>query len=217
MKIPGSVWVIVTLLIGAVFLFVLVSNKNNQIYKDVKLPIEVEVFVDYNCPHCANYDRVIDDVKSTYGTKINLQTKNLPFLDPSTSTIYAEAAEAARLQNKFDEYHKGLFKWVNYKKSPESAETMFTFTEQEKAKYGTSAVDIFELAKFLGLDEVKFKTDYESATVKAAVQSQKSDAIKRLGGPSTPAVFIFGQKMDIQTIDLKAKLGELIQIAESKK
>jgi predicted DsbA family dithiol-disulfide isomerase len=213
MKIPGFVWVLVTLIIGGGFLLLLVTNKNNQINQNVKLPIDIEVFVDYNCPHCAEFEPYVEDVVNTYGSKVNLQFKYLPFLSASSVT-YAQAAEAAKLQGKFNEYHKAMFKWIFRQSSPQNSDAVYQYTDEEKEKYSV-AFDMYKLAEDLKLDMDKFKTDVESDTVKNTVLAQKNDAVKRLGGASTPAVFIFGQKFD-DLGNFKTKVGELIQLAEKK-
>jgi len=77
----------------------------------VKFPVKVDVFVDYNCPHCKDFDSgyLVPLMKNTkYKDKVDFEIKNLPFLADS-SLNYAWAAEAARKQGKFDDYSQHLF------------------------------------------------------------------------------------------------------------
>ncbi len=76
---------------------------------DNKLPVTLEVFSDYNCPHCAELEPLTVALKVKYKSdEVNFQEKNFPFLRDS-STTYAYAAEAARLQGKFDSFSQQLF------------------------------------------------------------------------------------------------------------
>lgn len=75
----------------------------------VTLPINVEIFEDYNCSACAQFQYQIHDIEVKFSkSEVNLQKKHLPFLK-DTSEKYARAAEAARLQGKFDQYHIELY------------------------------------------------------------------------------------------------------------
>ncbi|MFS8130650.1 MAG: DsbA family protein [Candidatus Dojkabacteria bacterium] len=75
-------------------------------------PILVEEFFDFNCPHCFEFEPYSLDIQNTFGDKINYEYRNSPFLKPS-STTYAQAAEAARLQGKFDSFAQSLFNKIH--------------------------------------------------------------------------------------------------------
>lgn len=211
MKIPSFVWVLVTIVLGAGFLVVLSNNKQKQQIEGKTLPVLVEVYSDYNCPHCADYDPVVRDVENTYGVKVNVQKKHLAFLADS-STTYAQAAEAARKQGKFDDYHEQLFKWNTYVGSPEK--TIYEYSEEEKALY-QGQPDVTKIAEFLGLDLDQFAADLNSDEIVEIVRSQKEGFVKKFGTVSTPTVVIYGEKMDLATEDLKTKVGELITTLEA--
>lgn len=75
-----------------------------------ELPIVVEVFEDYNCSACAAYQADLYEVEQAFDeSQVVIQKKHLPFLKDS-SEKYARAAEAARKQSKFDDYHIELYK-----------------------------------------------------------------------------------------------------------
>lgn len=212
MKISSIIWIAAIIILGGGFLFLLINSKNNNQIKSEGLPVQVEVFSDYNCPHCADFVPFVEDVANTFGDKVNIQKKQSPFLADS-SYNYAYAAEAARLQGKFNEYNHDLFAWVSYLK--DKSNTIFTYTEDDKAFYSQD-VNVTELAKRLGLDVDKFESDRKSSTIISLVQNQKADLTKRAGAVSTPAVYIYGQVFNMSTYeDLKAKVQELINTAES--
>ena len=214
MKIPSIVWVILVMVVGVGFLAFLNSRKNDSISAtNQTLPVQVEVFIDYNCPHCADFEPFVQDVISTYGEKVNVQTKMLPFLAES-STTYAYAAEAARLQGKFEEYNISMFKWISYQRDPSN--TNFVYSDEEK-EYFTQTVSTSALAERLGLDTTKFEEDVNSDAVKNSVKEQKEGVVKLTGTQSTPTVLVYGKQFSMVNFeDLKTKVGDLINEIESK-
>lgn len=213
MKIPAFVWIIGFFVIGGGLLIFLNSNKN-KVNSDLKgtLPVQIEVYSDYNCPHCADFSPFVDEVASTFADKVNITLKHAAFLAPSSSS-YAYAAEAAREQGKFNEFNHALYAWVSFTR--DSANTNFSYTEDEKTFY-SQAVDVTKLAERLGLDLAKFDTDRKSSTIVNRVLDQKAELEDRMGSVSTPAVFIYGEQFSLSTYnDLKTKVQELITQAES--
>lgn len=78
----------------------------------------VEIFSDYNCSACFNLETFLEDLKTRMPdlfVNVDLQQKHLPFLNPNSSQLYAQAAEAAKLQNKFSEYNSALFQLIHNK------------------------------------------------------------------------------------------------------
>ncbi len=76
----------------------------------------LEVFSDYNCSACYTLEGYLNSLKETNTelfSKVDWQQKSLPFLNPNTSQLYAQAAEAARNQNKFFEYSNALFNMLH--------------------------------------------------------------------------------------------------------
>jgi len=217
MKIPSIVWVALVLILGVGFVAVLANNKNAQSMADATLPVQVDVYVDFNCPHCAEFEPSVKAAREKYGDKVNIQLKNLPFLTsgqtPDTSVEYATAQVAAAKQDKGQEYAESLFKWIVYSKSANN--TTFAYTDEEKALFAED-VDVSKLAEFLELDLVKFNQDLVSDDVKAEMRKQKDDAIKIMGAPSTPSVFFYGKLFKMTTFDdLDTKIDSYIRQAEA--
>lgn len=213
-KIPSFVWIVITVVVGVGFLLLLVNNRAKNVYEDIKLPVQVEVYSDYNCPHCADFSPFVKDVEDTYGEKVNVEKKHLPFLADSSYSL-AYAAEAAREQDKFDEFDSMLFKWASFARNPNN--TSFQYSEEEKANF-TGEVDPFKIAALLKMDIDKFTTDLSSDTVKNRVTSQKADIVKKLGTQSTPTVLVYGQELKMTGFeDLKTEVGRLIESAEKSK
>jgi len=214
MKIPSFVWIGAILLLGGGFLLLLSSTRNNndKIFAKAGLPVFIEVFSDYNCQHCADFTPFVEDVQATFGDKVSVAKRQSPFLTDS-SYGYAYSAEAARLQNKFEEFNHGLFAWVAYQKSPSN--TTFEYSDEDKAFY-SNEINVKNLAERLQLDVDKFEIDRKSSSVVNVVQSEKSDLVKRAGTVSTPAVFIYGEIYNMSTYeDLKVEVQKLITKAET--
>lgn len=217
MKIPSFVWIILLVVVGFGFVAFLANNKTSQTVSNATLPVEVDVYIDYNCPHCADFEPYVKLAKEKYGDKADIRIKNLPFLTsgqtPDTSVQYALAHFAARNQGKGDEYSEQLFKWISYLRSP--ANTTFTYTEEEKVFFN-SQIDVDRLAEFMELDVEQFAADRVSEATQAAMKEEKDAAIKIMGAPSTPSIFFYGNLFKLTTYDdFDAKIDSYIKQAEA--
>jgi protein-disulfide isomerase len=112
---------------------------------------------DFECPACAEYQPLVQQILSKYGDRIVFSFRNFPLyqIHPD-AMISSQAAEAAGLQGKYWEMHDLLYtkqnEWVTA--SPDAV----------VAKYFDG------YAQSLGLDVAKFDTDINSNTVKNKVQ-----------------------------------------------
>lgn len=88
------------------------KNNNEPVSLAGSTTLTVEIFSDYNCPHCASFDPIVEQAKVEFGSQVEFVQKHLPFLRNSSWT-YAYAAEAAKLQGKFEEFHAELFKRIH--------------------------------------------------------------------------------------------------------
>ena len=79
---------------------------------DVTAPITLVVFVDFACPHCADYEATLREFISTYVRpgKARLEMRVLGGLDPSGSPLAARAALCATEQNAFWEMQDVLMR-----------------------------------------------------------------------------------------------------------
>ncbi len=80
--------------------------------EEVVFPVNMEVFIDYNCSFCYEFEQVVEQLRAEVPDYANIEIKQLPFLRAS-STTYAYAAEAAKEQGKFDEFNSELFNQVH--------------------------------------------------------------------------------------------------------
>jgi predicted DsbA family dithiol-disulfide isomerase len=203
MKIPSIVWIILVLVLGFGFLVVVANNRNAQNSVNATLPVMAEVYVDFNCPHCADFEPYVKAAREKYGDKLNISIKNLPFLtsgqNPDTSVQYATAAIAARNQGKGVEYTESLFKWITYLKNPNNS--TYEYSDREKTFFSSSNIDVVALAEFLGLNVETFQNDLVSETTKATLRQEKENIVKIMGAPSTPAVVFYGKLFKMSSFD----------------
>lgn len=216
MKIPSFVWIILLLIVGFGFLAFLSNNKNNENLATATLPVQIDVYVDFNCPHCAEFEPVAKAAREKYGDKVNIQLKNMPFLtsgqNPDTSVEYSYAYLAAKKQDKGNDYAQELFKWVSYIRQPSN--TIYSYSDEEKTLFA-GPVDVEKLATYLKLDLTQFNKDRASDEVKAEMKTEKEDAIKIMGAPSTPAIFFYGKLFKLNTYDdFDAKIDSYITAAQ---
>jgi predicted DsbA family dithiol-disulfide isomerase len=72
-------------------------------------PIQIIEFSDFQCPYCTRGAKVIDEVVAHYGDKVSVVFKHFPLDFHKEAHLAAQAAECAREQGKFWEYHDMLF------------------------------------------------------------------------------------------------------------
>jgi protein-disulfide isomerase len=129
-------------------------------------------FSEFQCPFCERVLPTIEEIKKIYGDNIKIVWKHRPLSFHSNAFPAAEAAEAAREQNKFWEMHDLLFQ-NQISLTPEKFE---------------------ELASSLGLDLDKFKASLEEHRNKSRIQ-EDSDLAVSVGASGTPTFFINGRKI----------------------
>lgn len=73
-------------------------------------PITIVEFSDFQCPYCSKAHPTVKQVMSEYGDKVQLVFKHFPLVSiHPRAHISAQAAECAKDQGKFWEFHDQLF------------------------------------------------------------------------------------------------------------
>jgi protein-disulfide isomerase len=130
-------------------------------------PITIIEFSDFQCPFCARVVPTLKELMKQYPTQIKWVFKSYPLDFHADSQLAHQAAVAAGQQGKFWEMHN------------------LVFAEQESIKRD----DLFEKARRLNLDMVKFTADLESAQVNNQIQADRqSGAALRVDG--TPTFYV---------------------------
>lgn len=142
--------------------------------------VTIVEYSDFQCPACAAYHPMIEEVFAQYKDRISFTYRNFPLPQHLNGTIAAYAAEAAAIQGKFWEMGDALF--VN--------QNVWALADKETAQ------TTFELyATKIGLNLAQFKSDVNSAAVKNKVdRDQKSGFASAVD--QTPTLFLNSKKAD---------------------
>src|ERR1700691_2429962 len=141
----------------------------------VKGPADARItlveFSDFECPYCSAAEKQVDIVMAAYPKDVKLVYKQFPLSMHPHAELAAEASLAAREQGKFWEMYDVLFK--NFRT--------------------LSRNSIMAMAKGIGLDMDKFKSDLDSGKFKAVVDKDLADG-ESAGVYGTPAFYINGKQ-----------------------
>lgn len=138
----------------------------------------VYLYVDYQCPGCAAFDKNVRPVVDQYKDRVLFVYRNFPLsqIHPNAK-IAAYAVEAAAQQGKFYDMKRMLYD-----------------TQDRWTQLGNPTNVFAEFAGSLGLDTVKFKADMLSSVVQQKVASDLA-LTTTLGLNSTPTVFVGKNKL----------------------
>jgi len=148
-----------------------VPEAGNPAIGPVGAAITIIEFSDYQCPFCGKwYTDVWSRLKTDYAGKVRFVYRDFPLFNihPEAGPA-AEAAECARDQNKYFEFHDLLF--------------------SDQSNLGQATYEKY--AGQLGLDMTKFKDCLTTGKYKAEISSDYEFA-SNLGVSSTPTFFING-------------------------
>jgi protein-disulfide isomerase len=141
----------------------------------VKGPADARItlveFSDFECPYCSAAEKQVDIVMAAYPKDVKLVYKQFPLSMHPHAEMAAEASLAAREQGKFWEMYEVLFK--NFRQ--------------------LSRNNILAMAKDVGLDVDKFKSDLDSGKYKPVVAKDLADG-EAAGVYGTPAFYINGKQ-----------------------
>jgi protein-disulfide isomerase len=140
--------------------------------------ITLEEFGDYQCPPCGALHPTLKKLKQEFGPNLNFVFRNLPL-----STIHknalaaAQAAEAARIQDRFWEMHDLLYENQDLWKDDINPRATFV-----------------KFAGDLGLDTARFVRDLDDTQVQLRIDADQDAAVK-LGINGTPTILIDGRRL----------------------
>ncbi len=157
---------------------------DDVILGDAKASVTIIEFGDYQCPFCGRFfDQTEPQIIENYVKtgKAKMVYKDLIIIDGFVasgheSTDAALAANCAKEENKFWEYHDLLFK---------------TEIADGKENNGNLTRDLFlRLARELDLNEKDFASCFDSRKYLAEVEGDVEEAKQSLAQLSTPATFV---------------------------
>jgi protein-disulfide isomerase len=134
-------------------------------------PVTIAEFSEFQCPFCRRAAPTLKRIEEVYGGKVRIAWKNLPLTSIHEHAMGAAlAAEAARNQGKFWEYHDKLFE------------------NQEHLE----AADLNRYAQELDLDMRRFEADQQDQQKKKLIEADLEQA-RELKVSTTPSFFINGR------------------------
>lgn len=138
--------------------------------------VTLEEFADFQCGSCAATHPIINEIKSTYGSRIRFIFRNYPLAIPAHDKSYeaAVAAEAAGIQGKFWDMQNLLF---NNQQTWTAAPTYKTIWKEYATK--------------IGLDIGKWENDMAGLSAKSRVDADMARG-KAIGINSTPSLYVNG-------------------------
>ena len=134
-----------------------------------KAPVTIVEYADYECPYCQQVYPVMKRLEKDYDGKLSVVFKDCPLPMHSHAKKAAEAANCAKEQGKFWEYHNTLF--------------------ENPGKLDTAQLK--DYSKALGLNTAEFDKCLDGGAETAKVQKATDDA-QALGLSGTPSFFING-------------------------
>ena len=147
-------------------------------------PVTLVEFTDYQCPSCAQQFPVIERIIAEMGDRVRVVVRDYPLSTHANAFKAAEAAEAAREQDKYWEYTALLFR-------------------------NQSALEVANLKQYatsLGLDRARFDAALDSGKFADKVRRDILDGDK-VGVSGTPSLFVNGRRVNDRTYEgLKAAI-----------
>ena len=148
--------------------------------------VTLEEFGDYQCPPCGELHPGLKQLKQQLGPNLNFLFRNLPLTTiHKNSLIAAQAAESARMQNRFWEMHDLLYENQSLWSDDVNPRTIF-----------------LKWAADLGLDTTRFARDLDSKQVKLRIEADQ-EAAAELGINGTPTVLVNGRQLRPEVTNAK--------------
>jgi protein-disulfide isomerase len=193
MKKIGWVQIVLVLAILVAFGGILIyaknsSNNQNNLKGEVAKPLEnnngkvvLEEYSDFQCPACASAAQIVSELKKKHNDSLEVKFNDFPLTMHKYAPKASEAAQCAKDQGKFWEYHDVLFQ--NQKAWSQSKD------EKDVVKY------FKKYAKELGLDTEQFDKSLDSGEKKAYVDEMTKNAMdKKIS--ATPTFYLNGKKLE---------------------
>lgn len=171
-----------------------ISN-SDRVNGDRNAKVILLEYSDFECPSCAMYASVLDQLAEEFGDKIALVYRHFPLKRiHKDAELAARAAEAAGRQNKFWEMHDILFK-----------------NQDEWAGRGNAKDFFIKYAQTFNLNVEQFNNDIDSKEVKDKVNDDYQSGLDASIN-YTPTFFLNGQKITPKNYeDFRKIIGEAIK------
>lgn len=141
---------------------------------DKSAPITIVEYTDFQCPYCARGYQVLEQVRKTYGNKVQVLVKSLPLPMHPMAIPAAKRFEAIMLQ------------------SPEKAFAFYHQVFSNQQKLGSEQEKFLDaVVKKVGADFARVQKDMKSDAVDATIKKDMAEA-KQFDINGTPGFIING-------------------------
>jgi len=167
-------------------------------------PVTIEEYGDFQCIPCAAFFPVLAKLEEEYGERLRVVFRHKPMRKHEHAMLAACAAEAAGLQGRFWEMHNLLFEnSLRWTKGVDTVGPEATPSRRLQSKLLAMEIEVRDVlasyADRLNLDVERFKTDLDSAAVKARVESDRTLG-DTLGIDRTPTLYLNGRRLDFAVV-----------------
>ncbi len=161
-----------------------IATDDQPVKGNLSAVVTIVEFTDFECPSCARQHPVLERIVSEFKDRVRLVVRDFPLSQHANARKAAEAAEAAREQDKYWEYVSVLFR-------------------------NQSALGVDKLKQYatdLGLDRTRFDASLDSGKFAEKVQRDLMDG-RKLGINGTPTLYVNGKRIsDISYESLKSAI-----------
>jgi protein-disulfide isomerase len=152
-----------------------------------KASVSLTYYFDYECPPCAKFGPVLDEIERKYGNRIVVHYKNFQLSRHPSARLAAIAAEAARRQGKFIEMHRLLVEHARTYHDLRMAALQHGPAVPPEPMFTPS--ELREHAARLRLDLARFDRDVADPTAGARVDGEYAEGSDR-GVTGVPGLFV---------------------------
>lgn len=147
-------------------------DATDHVWGDIKAPVQLIIYSDFECPFCASFNKTIEQIKDYFKDQVVIAFRHNPLRSHPMALTAALASECASEQGQFWPMHDKLF------------------AANLENKISTEQVN--SDAKSLDLDIVKFSQCLDTQKYKDKIQEQVLEAINS-GVIGTPGNFVNGE------------------------
>ena len=175
------------------------AKPTNHVKGEGTANVNLTEYGDFQCPACAQYFPVVEQVAAKYEKEITFQFRHFPLVSIHPNAFAgSRAAEAAGKQGKFFEMYQLLY------------------SNQDTWSGSNSPTKIFEgFANQLELNLEQYKKDFASTAVNDAINADMA-AGNKLKAESTPTFVLDGKKIENPAPTVEA-FSKIIDEAIAKK
>ncbi len=181
---------------------------SNNTYGNTAATVTLTEYGDFECPACAAFFPIVDQVKTLYEDRVKFEFKHFPLVQiHPNATAAHRAAEAAAKQGKFWEMHDLLYeRQASWRASGP--------VSHNGTRTSTNVQETFEqYARELNLNMEQYTADFRAAETLATINADIAEG-KDNGATGTPTFILNGNTItDTSTIDSVEEFSAVLEQA----